>query len=415
MDQLSRSGDTTVFRKTFAKLEQHTLNQLRTVAQRRTYPAQTMLIKQGEIGHTFYVIVEGRVAVIRTLGNGEERLEAMRGPNEFFGEMSLVDDTVRLASCVTVTETTLLEITEDLFDQLLEESPAVAYAVMRKILETARSLDKEAIKSLNVKNEALERAYADLKSAQAELVEKHRLEHELELAAEVQRSLLPETLPQRAGHRFAAYLKPARLVGGDFYDVLELDNEHVGLLIADVADKGVQAALFMAMTRALFSQEARHSLSPVAVATAVHEGILQIAPASELFVTAFYGVLELSSGLLTYVRAGHDRPLLLNQSGDVSSLPGAGRFLGMWPTPDLHEYSVRLRPGERLLMFSDGVPDATNPAGVQFGGDRLAEALRRCGSLSADDLVLHLADVVADWCQDAPPFDDLTLLVAEVK
>jgi serine phosphatase RsbU (regulator of sigma subunit) len=412
---MATTGNTTVLRNTFAKLERRTLDELRELAQRRTYPAQTVLIRQGEVGHVFYVIVKGRVAVVRTLEDGEERLEAMRGPNEFFGEMSLLDDTVRLANCITLTETTVLEVTEELFERLVEESPAVAFAVMHRILETARAMDKESIASLNRKNEALARAYAELKTAQAELVEKHRLEHELELAARVQRSLLPEKLPARPGHRFAAYLKPARFVGGDFYDVLELDDDHIGLLIADVADKGVQAALFMAMTRALFSQEARHSLSPATVARAVHEGALRVAPSSDLFVTAFYGVLQISSGELTYVRAGHDRPLVVDGSSEVKALRGDGRFLGMWQELHLTEYSVQLVPGDRLLMYSDGLPDASNHNGDQFGVDRLEAVLRQAGSRSADDLLSMLAAAVEEWCQDAPPFDDLTMLVVELE
>jgi serine phosphatase RsbU (regulator of sigma subunit) len=329
--------------------------------------------------------------------------------------MSLIDRTPRWASCITLSETTVLEVTEALFDRLVEESPAVAYAILRRILELARSIDRDAVNELTAKNQALQKAYAELQAAQADLVEKERLEVELELAATVQRSLLPARLPQYPGYCFDAYLEPARLVGGDFYDVLELDEEHVGLLMADVADKGFHAALFMAMARTLFAQEARHSLSPSQVAVAVHRGALQIAAEAELFVTAFYGVLHRPSGRLVYVRAGHDQPLLFRPGQCSSPLPGKGRFLGMWEELELNEYRLQMQPGDRLLLFSDGVPDAMNSEGEQYGNARLRLALDKGGALGAAELVAHIAADVAGWCQDAPPFDDLTLLALEVN
>lgn len=410
-----KSGSTTILQNTFAGLEREALDQLRSVAKRHTYPPQTILARQGEVGHVFYVIVSGRVAIIRQLEDGQEKLLAVRGPNEFFGEMSLLDEAPRMANCITITEATVLEVTEGLFEQLVEESPVIAHTILLRILETARSIDQDAIKELNAKNEALQRAYAELKAAQAELVEKEKLEREIELAADVQRDLLPSELPRYPGYAFAAYLKPARQVGGDFYDVMHLDDEHVGLLMADVADKGFHAALFMATTRALFSQAGRHNLSPSAVAMAVHEGMLNIASSNDIFVTAFYGVLHRPSRKLTYVRAGHDRPLLYRPGQPIQPLAGKGRFLGMWLELSLQEYSVQLQPRDRLLLYSDGVPDTINLAGEQYGSGRLAEALGAGGAMDAAALVDHIVADVAAWCQDAAPFDDLTLLAVEVS
>jgi sigma-B regulation protein RsbU (phosphoserine phosphatase) len=316
---------------------------------------------------------------------------------------------------VAVTKVTLLEVSEEVFDRLIEESPAVAYALLTRVLDTARTIDQQALAELKSKNEALQKAYAELQAAQAELVIKERLEREMELAASVQRSLLPDELPQYPDYAFAAYLQPARQVGGDFYDVLHVDEEHVGLLMADVADKGMHAALFMAVTRTLFAQAGKLSLSPAHVAHQVHQGVMEIAATSDLFVTAFYGVLHRPSGLLTYVRAGHDRPLLYRPGQAVQKLTGDGRFLGMWPELNLLEFTIELKPGDRLLLLSDGVPDATNEHGEQYGNDRLIQALEASGHLPAADLVAYLAGEVDAWSQDSAPFDDLTLMVAEVK
>lgn len=410
-----KSGATLTLKQIFVGLDKSTLDTLRLVARRQTYPAQTILCRQGDIGDTFYIIVDGQVAVSQQLDDGEERLLAVLGPNQSFGEMALIDDTPRMATCTTIKTAIVLEITEAVFDRLVESNPVVAYTVMRRILATTRENDRRAIADLQTKNEALAQAYAALQAAQAELVEKERLERELELAAAVQRQLLPGELPKLVDYEFAAFLEPARHVGGDFYDVIPLDETHVGLLIADVADKGFHAALFMAVTRTLFFQEGKRSLSPSQVALAVHRGMLAVAAAADVFVTAFYGVLHRPDGRLIYVRAGHDRPLLYRAGQGVAMLAGDGRFLGMIPDLSLTEHTIQLLPGDRLLLYSDGVTDAVNRPGAQYGSQRLAAALAGGGHLAAPDLVAHIAADVADFRQGTALFDDLTLLAVAVK
>ncbi|MFO7683030.1 MAG: cyclic nucleotide-binding domain-containing protein, partial [Chloroflexota bacterium] len=260
------SEHTMLLTSIFSGIDQESLNALRQVAHPKTYPPNTNLTHQGVVEHTLYIIMEGRVAVTRKLEDGQERLLGILGPNKSFGEMSLIDDTPRMATCTTIIETTVLEVDEAVFDQVVMNSPSVAYAMLRKILESARSIDQASIDELNEKNQSLQQAYDQLKAAQEKIVEKERLEKEIELAATVQRSLLPVELPQYPDYKFAAYLEPARLVGGDFYDVDTLDDEHVGIVLADVADKGFHAALFMAVSRTLFLQEGKHSLSPSEVA-----------------------------------------------------------------------------------------------------------------------------------------------------
>ncbi|MCP4415359.1 MAG: SpoIIE family protein phosphatase [Chloroflexi bacterium] len=409
------TGTTTIIRRALKGLDEETLQLLREVAQRKEYPANTTLCHQGKVEHVFYVMVEGNVAITRVSENGQERILNMVGANGYFGEMGLIDDSPRAANCITVTTTTVLEVTEEAFDEFVETSPTLAKMMLQRILSNARNLDRFYIEDLQNKNEALEKAYADLKAAQAKLIEQERLERELELAAQVQRNLLQQELPQFPDYGFAAYLEPARQVGGDFYDVLEIDDEHVGILIADVADKGFHAALFMAVTRTLFLQEGRHSLSPAEVALAVHRGMFEVANTDEVFLTAFYGVLHRPSGRLTYVRAAHERPFLVHPGREVMALPGDGRFLGMIQELTLTEQTIDLEPGDRLIMFSDGVPDAVNEAEEGYSNLQLAAAISACSSQSAAGIVAHLVRDVAQWQGNAAPFDDLTLLVLEAK
>lgn len=409
------AGTTAIIRQALAGLDEETLQLLRQVAKRVEYPPNTTLCHQGKVEHVFYVVVKGNVAVIRLLEDGEERILNMVGKNGYFGEMGLIDDSPRAANCVTITPTTVLEVTEEAFDSFVKNSPPLANLLLQRILSNARNLDRIYIEDLQSKNEALEKAYTDLKVAQARLVKQERLQRELELAAQVQRNLLQQDLPQFPDYGFAAYLEPARQVGGDFYDVLEIDEEHVGVLIADVADKGFHAALFMAVTRTLFLREGQQSLSPAEVALAVHKGMFDIANNDEVFLTAFYGVLHRPSGKLTYIRAAHERPLLLRPGREVMSLPGGDRFLGMIPDLTLTEETIDLEPGDRLIMFSDGVPDAVNEAEKGYSNQQLAAAAAACEQKTAAEIVDHIIKDVAQWQGNADPFDDLTLLILEAK
>ncbi len=407
------TGTTSIFRSIFKGLDERALDTLREVAELRTYPPETILCHQGKVEHTFYVIVEGMVAISQELEDGQERMLNILRPRQYFGELGLLDDTPRMANCVTITTTTVLEITEEVFQTVLENSPAVAYSLMRHVVDLLRNTDKLAIADLTDKNQELQSAYEELKAAQADLVEKERLERELEIAADVQRTLLPTRLPEMDDYRFAAYLNPARRVGGDFYDAMVLDDEHVGVLLADVADKSVQAALFMAVTRTLFMVESRRSLSPSQVAADVHRGVMDVAPSADIFVTAFYGVLHRASGKLTYVSAGHERPILIRADGEVQQLAGNGRFLGMLDPLELVEFSVDLRPGDRLVVFSDGVPDAVDEGGQQYGYQRMRDYLQTNREWPVKFLVDGLASDVAKWQGELPAFDDLTLLILE--
>ena len=395
-------------------MDERALDTLRELAELRTYPPETKLCHQGEVEHTFYVIVEGMVAISQVLDDGQERMLSILRPRQYFGELGLLDDTPRMANCITITTTTVLEITEEVFQTVLESSPAVAYSLMRHVVDLLRNTDKLAIADLTAKNEELREAYEELKAAQADLVEKERLERELEIAADVQRTMLPGRFPEYDDYRFAAYLSPARRVGGDLYDAIDLDGEHVGLLLADVADKSVQAALFMAVIRTLFMVESRRSLSAAQVAQAVHRGAMAVAPSADIFVTAFYGVLHRPSGKLSYISAGHERPMLVRNGEEVRQIKGNGRFLGMLDPLELEEFEVDLLPGDRLLIFSDGVPDAINEDGRQYGYERMKRYLGTNHELPVKFLVDGLASDVAAWRGNAPAFDDLTLLALEV-
>jgi serine phosphatase RsbU (regulator of sigma subunit) len=399
-------------------LDLHTVGVLRQIADVKTYPPNTTLVHQGERERTFYVVDQGLVAVVRRTEDGEERLLSNLGPRQSFGEMAVVDNSPRLATVRTLIETTVLEVTAERFRALLHTDPDLAFHITRRILSNLRNLDQQAIFDLRAKNELLQQAYLDLQAAQLVLIEKKRLEREMELAAEMQRTLLPAVLPSYVDFRFESYLAPARHVGGDLFDVRPLDEEHVAFLIADVADKGVHAALLMAVTRTLFFQQALRSLSPRDVVYAVHDGLLAIGGTTEgygmdAFVTAFYAVLHRPSGRLRYVRAAQDHPLLVRRGRPPELLPGKGRFLGMLADLTLQELEITMTPGDYLLLYSDGVTDARNEADEPFGLERLKSALLSAIEGDKKAVLERLIYVINQWRGQAPAFDDVTMLLVQ--
>jgi sigma-B regulation protein RsbU (phosphoserine phosphatase) len=340
----------------------------------------------------------------------------VQGPGSFFGEIGLLENRPRSASVRTLNHSRLLEITEEDFIHMVHRSPEAALTVLRGVIRSLRETDRVTISQLQGKNVELQQAYADLKAAQARLVEQERLKRELEIAAEVQRSILPAEFPSIPGFEFAAHARPAREVGGDYYDLLLLDDDHFGLVMADVSGKSVHAALYMAVTRALFLAEAAEYESPRDAACQIHD-LLMTSSDSDMFVTAFYGIVNRQTREMRYVRAGHDLPIHFQpQTGKLSLLQARGRFLGCLEGLVLDEARLQFTPGDTLVCYSDGLTDATSPDGTFYGLERLKAVV--AGGVayeSAGDLVeAILADVDA-FRAGTPQPDDLTLFVMKVQ
>lgn len=407
------TGHTAVIMRAFQGLDQESIDLFRHLAVTRQYPPDTVLCREGAVEDTFFVIISGRVVVTRVLEDGEEFVMTMLGPNTYFGEMALITEDPRSATVRTIVDTEVLEISKETFDQVFETSPALARNLILTMIRSIRQIDQRAIEDLEERNVELAQAYDDLRAAQEELVAKERMERELEIAGEVQRSLLPVALPSVPGYEFAARFEPAWQVGGDFFDARLLDDGRVALLLADVSDKGAHAALFMAVTRTLFLTESRRIVEPIGVVQAVHNGLMESA-ASEMFVTVLYGVLEPETGLFRYVRAGHDYPLWVRADGEIKFLSGRGRFLGMWPDPPIEEQQITLGAGDVLVIYSDGITDMANMNDEAFGKDRLASVVKNARIYDAERIAEQIYNVVARHRGPAEAFDDFTLLTVRV-
>lgn len=402
---------------TFPSLSPADAEAIEQVATRRNHPADTILCREGDPGETFYMIVTGRVEIRRrTEGKAEDLIIGSLGPGGSFGEMALITGANRAATVVTTEPTETLEIHKGDFDRLLQSGRALMRGILEALIEMMRATDEEAIAQLNARNAALEEAYRELERAQADRIARAALEAQLEIAAEAQRSLLPEALPEVSGIEIAARFEPARQIGGDFYDVRILPDGRVGLVVADVSDKGAPAALFMAVAQTLCRAEQNRGRAPVEVARAIHEGLL-LTSSYEMFVTTLIGVLDPETRSLRYVRCGHDEPLLVHPDGSTVDLGGNGRFLGMLndPPPSFEPCEIVLAPGDVLLLFSDGVTDMQSPGEKLFGRERLIEVVREARGEMASEIAERVHRAVVEHRAGAEAFDDFTLLVVRIR
>jgi phosphoserine phosphatase RsbU/P len=242
---------------------------------------------------------------------------------------------------------------------------------------------------------------------------RQRLDEELAVARRIQLSLLPAHLPKVNGWSFATAYSAARQVGGDFYDFMEhaLGEHRLGFVIADVAGKGVPAALMMAYARALLRAESMAGHRPDEILERVNRLIMSDRQARP-FVTAFYADFELDSGRLTYANAGHDAPLLITASGECRELDAPGVILGAFDDIALEQRELVLQPGDALVFYTDGVTEARDPQGQFFGEERLLAATTR-DSGSAQQVLDSVAGAVSDFTAGAEQADDVTIVVVQ--
>jgi sigma-B regulation protein RsbU (phosphoserine phosphatase) len=264
----------------------------------------------------------------------------------------------------------------------------------------------EVQRKLKEKNQILEQ------KVEKGTVALQRQEEELNRAREIQQMLLPNTLPQLPSVQVAGAWQPAKAVGGDYFDVLRLDQNRLAICIGDVAGKGITAALLMANLQASFRAFATPDASPASVCSKLNTFLCSNVAAGK-FVTFFSAVLDAEKRTLTYENAGHCPGLLLRINGAVESLVGGGAVLGVLPDWTYKDFSVGLNPGDRLLLFTDGITEAENTQLEEFGESRLLEAARAPHE-SALDIQRKIMQHVSSFC--AGNFrDDATLIVVAIE
>jgi serine phosphatase RsbU (regulator of sigma subunit) len=250
----------------------------------------------------------------------------------------------------------------------------------------------------------------DNDNLQKERVKREMLERELQLAREIQTTFLPEGIPQIAGYDMDMRWRPALQVGGDFYDLFPLQDGRLGIVIADVADKGMPAALYMVLARTLIRAVAQEERSPARALMRVND-LLLVDSKRGLFVTVTYVVFSPMTGSIVYANAGHNPPLYYSsRDKKIVSLQKTGMVLGILPEIDIMDGEIILHPGDRLLLYTDGVTEAFSTQGQLYGIDRLEGLFSRIGQSGAKIMLDNIENSVLDFSQGLPLSDDLTLI-----
>jgi predicted ester cyclase len=249
-----------------------------------------------------------------------------------------------------------------------------------------------------------------LPSFEREIRARERVEQDLRVARSIQQASLPKEVPELEGWRIATYYQPAREVGGDFYDLFELEEGRVGVVVGDATGKGMPAALVVSAASSMLRAVAQafHSSSPGEVLSRVNETLVARIP-SNMFVTCFYAILDPKSATLSYANAGHDLPYMRHSDGDAEELRARGMPLGLMPGMIYEEVEVSLREGKSVLFYSDGLVEAHDPKGEMFGFPRLRALVaehgeeRELGEFLMEELYYFVGE---GWEQE----DDITLL-----
>ena len=395
----------------FKSLPESELHKLQDHLKSVILPDGKILFSEGDPGDSFYIILEGGLQIIKALDTPEESLLYTHGPGDFGGEMSLLmRDGIRSATVRTRGNVELLELSRRDFDQLLENSPALAYEMVRELGDRLRDTTNSTIEDLKTKNRELASAYDELKAAQAELVKKEKLEHELDMARNIQMSILPQDLNPTPYTDHGARMVPARAVGGDFYDFIPLEDNKVGIAIGDVSDKGVPAALFMAQLCTLLRVIAKNRLDPETVLLEINRHMLD-SNQSGMFATVIYGIYDCKQRSFHYGRAGHEAPLVFGPQGNATSPEiKTGTPLCLFPDPPVDVNTIEIPAGHTLVMYTDGGTDAMNAEEQFFGLDMLKSTIVKNLGSPAQEICDKVIEKLLAFQDESSQFDDATLV-----
>lgn len=257
-----------------------------------------------------------------------------------------------------------------------------------------------------------------VKNAQHEHLQLKSIQSDLKVAREIQETILPKEFnpcPEAKTFDIYAYMNAAKYVGGDFYDFFPIDQDRLGFVIADVSGKGVPAAIFMAISRTVIRAIALTENSTARCMQRANE-LLCKESVNDMFVTVFYGILDIHTGRITYSNAGHNPPIQIGYDGNASFIPLTGdHILGAIPNATFHEKELQLQPGDSLFLYTDGITEARNKSNELFGDKRLMDCCLELSGKTSREIVESVMQTVDDFALSAIQSDDITLLTIAYK
>ena len=352
--------------------------------------------------------VSARRGVLMTLEKGQLVTQASKG--EGFRISTAVRDRVLDAK-------TSVMVRDVSMDEALRQRLSIVEHSVRALMAVPLQTDNQVIGLIYVDSPQFPREFSSddlnlltvMANVAAIRIERDRLA-EVEQAAEIQRQFLPSTAPVLPGLELAGYNAACRTVGGDYYDFLPYPDNRVGVVIGDVAGKGMPAALMMTSLQAKVQALAETPGDPATVVGRLNRSLIGTCP-SNRFITFFFAIIDASSGDIAFCNAGHNPPFVVRAGGAIERLEGGGPVLGILPAMTYQGRECHMEPGDLLVLYSDGVTEAANLAGEEFE-DRLPELAAALRHRSAAEVVQAIHEAVKEWIAGQPPADDITVVVA---
>ena len=350
-----------------------------------------------------------RGVIQRALHSRRDLLSMSFDPNQMDTEKSIVDLELRSVVCVPLVRIRIGHSHETSQLSTKNDTLGVLYMDSRITSADLSAGNRELLQSLAIETSTV------LENARlmAEEREKRRLEQQLEIAREIQRTLLPAKLPEEGWFRAAGSSQACYQVGGDYYDVMELSDSLWGTVVADVSGKGVSAALLTSLLQGAFFATSHDQSAIGEVMSRINKYVCERSQLRN-YATVFYCTVD-RSGLTRWINAGHCPPLVVRASGGVELLDASGCPVGLFPMSPFGQEQVLLKPGDKLVIYTDGVSEAENHGAQQFGEERLIELVKGYARASAAEIHKAIIDAVAQFTAGAPQNDDVTLVVLEYR
>lgn len=415
-----------------AALGQKALADLVASSTVQTHAPGESLMQQGAPGDHACLILSGAVAVDVAGPLGVATVASL-GPGDLVGEMAILADMPRSASVRALEQTVSLRLERASLRATLAATPDLALSVIaglgQRIMQTNTAIsaltqataalargdyDPQMLAALNSKADELGHFAATFRTMASEMIEKRSLAQEMQTAATIQRAFLPGAMPATPlADRFAlgAVMRPARNVGGDFYDYFMVDDRHLGVAVGDVSGKGTPAAMFMSVARTVLKTVARAGdLDSAGAVLAQVNATLAEDNSEGMFVTLAFGCLNLDTGAFDLASGGHEEIFLLRAGGTRQTLGPTGPALGLFEGANFRSQTHQLDPGDMVVLATDGVTEAFDPDRMPYGWGRLEAMLDARPLQTPAQLVETLEADVAAFVRGAPPSDDLTVL-----
>ncbi|HEX7776647.1 MAG TPA: SpoIIE family protein phosphatase [Parvibaculum sp.] len=401
----------------------------------RFYRAGDVLVRQGDISDAAYLIVTGEVEVTADSAFGQVHL-ALLSAKSLIGDFGVFANLPRTATVRAAGAVSALRIGKEALLEVGRENPSLLFSVIGQLGQRIGAVN-QAVGFYTNALAALERHdfdpaildtllnplpelidFAQTFRRMAEQIILRRRQHdEMASATIIQRAMLPapKTPEEFGGHvEIHAEMRPAREVGGDFYDFLMLDDKRLGFSIGDVCGKGVPASLFMAITQTVMRLVARQE-ADLATAIMRANDLLCADNASSMFATLFYGVLDLETGRLTFCNCGHNPPFILRRNGGLEPMKNTGSPLAIFEGAPYRTGEATLVPGDRLFLYTDGITEANDPDSALYGDERLMKAMENSRHLPGRELIDAVITSVDGFAKTAPQFDDITCLTLHFR